>query len=119
MTGSNTRVSCRPLFKSLGIMTLPSQYILTLMRFLSQNIEMYATNGSKHELNTRNKLKLYVPNVNLSLQQKGVHYASIKIFSKLPKSIADLVLVKEHFIASLEKYLLKKTFYSVDGFLND
>jgi hypothetical protein len=30
-----------------------------------------------------------------------------------------LVLVKEHFIASLEKYLLKKTFYSVDEFLND
>ena len=119
MTGSNTRVSCRPLFKSLGIMTLPSQYILTLMRFLSQNIEMYVTNGSVHELNTRNKLKLYVPNVNLSLRQKGVHYASIKIFNKLPKSIADLVLVKGHFIASLEKYLLKKTFYSVDEFLND
>jgi hypothetical protein len=73
MTGSNTRVSCRLLFKSLGIMTLPSQYILTLMTFLSQNIEMYVTNGSVHELNTRNKIKLYIPNVNLSLRQKGVH----------------------------------------------
>jgi hypothetical protein len=54
------------------------------MRFVSQNIEMYVTNGSVHELNTRNKLKLYIPNVNLSLRQKGVHYASIKIFNKLP-----------------------------------
>jgi hypothetical protein len=89
------------------------------MRFLSQNIEMYVTNGSGHELNTRNKLKLHIPNVNLSLRQKDVHYASIKIFSKLSKSIADLVLVKGHFIASSEKYLLKKTFYSVDEFLND
>ena len=60
-----------------------------------------------------------MPNVNLSLCQKGVHYASIKIFNKLPKSIADLVYNNRRFIAYLEKYLLKKTFYSVDYFLND
>jgi hypothetical protein len=57
--------------------------------------------------------------VNLSLRQKGVHYASIKIFNKLPYSIADLDVVKEHYIAYLEKFLLKKTFYSVNEFLND
>jgi hypothetical protein len=113
MTGRNARASCRPLFKSLGILTLPSQYILSLMRFLSQNIETYVSNSSVHEFNTRNKSKLHMPNVNLSLSQKGVHYARIKIFNKLPKSIADLVLNNRRFIASLEKYLLKKTFYSV------
>jgi hypothetical protein len=52
-------------------------------------------------------------------RQDGVHCASIKIFNKLPKSTADLVLNNRHFIASLEKYLLKKTFYSVTDFLND
>ena len=119
MTGSNARASCRPLFKSLGILTLPSQYILSLMRFLSQNIEMYVSNSSVHEFNTRNKLKVLIPNVNLSLHQKGGHYASIKIFNKLSKSIADLLLNNRRFMASLEKYLLKKTFYSVDDFLND
>jgi hypothetical protein len=61
MTGSNARASCRPLFKSLGILTLPSQYILSLMRFVSQNIEMYVSNSSVHEFNTRNKLKLQYP----------------------------------------------------------
>jgi hypothetical protein len=42
------------LFKSLGILTLPSQYILSLMRFVSQNIEMFVSNSSVHVFNTRN-----------------------------------------------------------------
>jgi hypothetical protein len=89
------------------------------MRFLSQNIEMYVPNCSVHDFNTRNKLKLHTPTVNLTLRQKGVYYASIRVFSKLPKSIADLVFDRKYFILSLEKYVIKKTFYSVEDFLND
>jgi hypothetical protein len=63
MTGSNTRTSCKTLFSSIGILTLPSEYILSLMRFLSQNIEIYAFNSSVHEFNTRDKLKLLKPTV--------------------------------------------------------
>jgi hypothetical protein len=36
MTGSNSRTSCKPLFWSLEILTLPSQYILSLMKLLLQ-----------------------------------------------------------------------------------
>lgn len=69
---------------------------------------MYVPNCSVHDLNTRNKLKLHTPTVNLTLRQKGVYYASIRVFNKLPKSIADLVLDMKRFIVSLEKYLIKK-----------
>jgi CYTH domain-containing protein len=72
-----------------------------------------------HEFNTRNKLKLHKPIVNLTRCQKGAYYTSIKDFNKIPKFIADLVLDKTRFIVSLEKYLIKKSFYSVDEFLND
>jgi hypothetical protein len=40
MTGSTSRISCRTLFKKLEILTLISQYILSLMRFLSSNLEI-------------------------------------------------------------------------------
>jgi hypothetical protein len=46
MTGSNARTSCRPLFPKLGIMTSSSQYIFSLMRFLSHNVELYTFNST-------------------------------------------------------------------------
>jgi hypothetical protein len=49
MMGSNTRTSCKPSFRSLGILTQPLQYILSIMSFLSPNIEIYAFNSSVHE----------------------------------------------------------------------
>jgi hypothetical protein len=89
------------------------------MRFLSQNIEVYVFSSSVHEFNTRNKLKLHKPVVNLAIWQKGAYFTSIKVFNKLPKFITDLVLDKKSFIVWLEKYLIKKSFYSVEEFLND
>jgi hypothetical protein len=32
-TGSKSRIPCKPLFKALEILTLPSQYILSLMTY--------------------------------------------------------------------------------------
>jgi hypothetical protein len=67
------------------------------MIFLLQNIDIYVFNSSVHELNTRNKLKLHKPTINLTTCQKGAYYASIKVFNKLPKFIADLVLDENAF----------------------
>lgn len=87
MTGSKTRASCKSLYQSLGILTLTSQYILSLMKFILQNQERYIFNNEVHNINTRNKLKLHQPMSNLTLYQKGVYYMSIKIFNKLPDHI--------------------------------
>jgi hypothetical protein len=37
---SETRTSCKPLFKWLDILTLPSQYILSSMKVLSYNLHI-------------------------------------------------------------------------------
>jgi hypothetical protein len=58
MTGSESRTSCKPLFQSLEIITLPLQYILFLMQFLSHDLEIYIFNFAVHVINTRNKLQL-------------------------------------------------------------
>jgi hypothetical protein len=57
MTGSNSRTFCKPLFRSLEIITLTSQYILSLMKLLLQNMANYTCNFTVHGINTRNKLR--------------------------------------------------------------
>jgi hypothetical protein len=58
-----------------------------------------------------------VSQVNLSLYQKGVYYISIKVFIRLPNSIADLVQNKKKFIDKLKCVLMEQSFYSVNDFL--
>jgi len=119
MTGSRPKTSCKPLFQSLGILTITSQYILSLMKFLPQNQEKFTSNIKGHIINTRNKLKLHKPISNLTLYQRGVYYMSIRVFTKLPDCIAKLVENKKSFISTLRQYLVSKSFYSLEEFLND
>jgi len=119
MTGSRPRTSCKPLFQSLGILTVPSQYILSLMNFVLQNKERFTLNIKVHNLNTRNKLKLYKPISSLTLYQKGVYNMGIRIFNKLPEHITNLAGNKKIFITTLRQYLVSKSLYSLDEFLND
>jgi len=91
MTGSRPKTSCKPLFQSLKLLTITSQYILSLMKFLLQNQEKFASNIEVHNINMRNKSKLHKPISNLTLYQRGVYYMSIRSFNKLPDCIAKLV----------------------------
>jgi len=54
MTGSPTRVSCKPLFQKLGILT-NTQYILSFMMLLVNNLHYYTFKSSIHEINKRKK----------------------------------------------------------------
>jgi hypothetical protein len=89
-----------------------------LNEFLSYNLEMYTFNSSVHGINMRNKLQLHKPIANLTLYQKGVYYMTIKIFNELPEYIAELVGDKKRFISTLKKYLVDKSYYSLE-FFND
>jgi len=44
MTGSPPRATCRTLFCKLGILTMVAQYVLSLMRFLASNLELFTFN---------------------------------------------------------------------------
>ena len=57
MTRSTSRNSCRTLFWKLEILTLTSQYMPSLMSFVSSNLEFFTFNTSVHNINTRIKLK--------------------------------------------------------------
>jgi hypothetical protein len=57
-----------------------------------------------------------VPQVNLSLHQKGVYYMSVKVFKRAPNCKANLVQSKKKFIGKLNSVLLEGTFDSANNF---
>ena len=54
MVGAHPRTSCRKLFKKLEILTVPSDYIYSLMSFFIGNQENFQTNSSVHSISIRN-----------------------------------------------------------------
>jgi hypothetical protein len=105
MTGSQPRTSHRSLFKQAEIIPVSCQYIHSLINFITYNQEMFQTNPSIHDINTRNKHHLHRPNDNLSCFEKstGIFYDGIKFFNSLPPSVKILKNEKVKFQAALRK----------------
>jgi len=51
----------------MGILTMPSQYILSLMEILLNNLAYFSLNIEIRNKFTRNMKRLHVPEVNMSL----------------------------------------------------
>ena len=103
MTGSTIRTSYKRLFQELKILTLTSQYKLSLMRFLSFNLDIFPFNSSVHSINTRHRLKLHKPLANLKMYQWSTYCNCINIYNKLPDDLANLILNKKQFLSKLKK----------------
>jgi len=71
MTGLISRTPRQPLFHRSELLALCSQYVLSLNKFLSQNLELYTFNSTIHGFNTRNKLQLHQISTTLTIYQKG------------------------------------------------
>jgi len=110
--------SCRQPFKELNILPVPSQYILLVLLFLTNNKDQFMTNAQMHTITTRQTFDLYVPAANLTIYQKGVYYQGIKICNHLPKTIKDLSGDKNKFKLVLKRYLLHNSFYSLNEYFD-
>jgi hypothetical protein len=73
LTSIGRRDSCRQFFKQLQILILPSQYIFSLLLFVTKNREMFLSNSEIHDINTRNNSNLHLPSPNLALVQKVLY----------------------------------------------
>jgi len=69
------------LFKKLEILSLTSQYMLSLLLLLVQNKTFFSTKNENHNLDTRQRNNLYLPQANLTIYQKGDYYSGIEIFN--------------------------------------
>jgi IS1 family transposase len=100
-----SRTSCRNLFMSLEILSLPCEYLFTLMNFVVNNQEHFQANSAIHSVNTRKRDHLHRPTSNISCFQKSAYYAGIKIFNSLPSNLRSLMNKQTQFKTALKRYL--------------
>jgi hypothetical protein len=117
MAGAQPRAPCRSMFKQLETPPVAYLYILSLVDFIIDDQEIFRTNPSIYNINTKNEHHLDRPNANPSYFQKGTFYTGIKLFNNLPPSVTILKNDKAKFRAALSKYLHRHCFYCVDGLL--
>src|SRR5215510_15084503 len=82
--GYGYRESCSELFKELKILLLSSQYIFPILLFIVNNRDYFVKNSVYHNIYTRQRNNLHLPQVTLAMYQKEVYYSGIKIFNGLP-----------------------------------
>jgi hypothetical protein len=116
MTNSNKHDTCRPLFKQLRILPLPSQYIFSLLLFVVTNKELFLLNSQIHNIHTRHSDNLHLPQTGLTLVQKGVLFSGCKIYNHLPLHIKNISNKVPLFKSKLRNLLLQYVFYSVDEY---
>ena len=102
MMNADSGQSCRELFKTLNILPLYSQYILSLLLFVVKNLNMFQSNSTIHSFHTRHCSDLHHPQVNLTKVQKAVYYSGIRAYNCLPAGIKDLSNNFESFKSALK-----------------
>jgi len=60
MRGSTSRTSHIPLFRTLEILAMPSEYVLSLVSLFVDTLEYCTFNISIREINTRRRVQLYI-----------------------------------------------------------
>ena len=116
--GAKTNDSCREFFKLLRILPFYAQYIYSLLMFVVSNNHLFMVNADLYLTETRNSHNFHLPSTHLTVFQKGVHYAGIKVFNSLPTSIKSIASDTEVFKKTLKRFLMDNSFYSVDEFIN-
>jgi hypothetical protein len=102
--GRQNRESCRELFKELKILSLKSQYILSLALFIVNNEDNFMINFDQHSIHTRSCSNYYLPQAILTTYQKGVYYSGVKICNNLPNDIKKFSYNSKKFKIALRQF---------------
>lgn len=108
--------SCKPYFKKLHILTLPCIYIYDISTFVFKNKEKFQQFRDTHNINTRNKNKLYLPPSRIKMLNESPYYMAIKIYNNLPIEITSETNSSK-FHSRLKTFLLDRCFYSIQDYI--
>jgi hypothetical protein len=108
--------SCKQHFIEQNILTLPSMYILQVTLFVKNNMSLFPQYSHASYLRPRNKVAL--PDTKMKMISSGPFAMAIKIFNKIPIKFQDISNIRKLKI-ELKTYLSKKSYYSIQEFLND
>jgi hypothetical protein len=118
MLGLKKRDSCRDWFKEMKILPLCSQYIYSLMFYIINNIHLFVRNTEVHNINTRQKINLFLPSTSFTKVQKGAYYSGIKIYDHLPRELKQLSNDPKSFEPALKRFLHTNYFYTLNKYFN-
>ena len=90
--------------------------MLALLMFVVQNKNLFMTNNEIHNLDTRQRNNLYLPQANLTIYQNGAYYLGIKIFNNLPLEMKNIGDNKNKFKIALNKFLHTYLFYTIEEY---
>lgn len=105
--------SCKSYFKNLCILTLPSMYIHETAIFVRRNLSKFSQVSS-----LRRADKLHLVPSKTTLFQRSIFTMAPKVYNKLPKCVRSAENINI-FKKKLFLFLIDKTYYSVESFLND
>jgi len=86
--------SCQQPFRELNILPVPSQYIFSLLLFITKNKDQFMTNSQMHKITTWQTFDLYIPTANLTVYQKVVYYQRIKFTIFYQKLLKTYLVIK-------------------------
>lgn len=110
--------SCRDHFKNLGILTVPSLYILVVLNFLVKYIYDFETDYERRDReSTRRKNLRHKIQPTLNITKQCTLYQSVEIFNRLPHQIKELLYRPNLFKQKVKAFLLDKIFYSINDYL--
>jgi len=116
ITNKGKRDSCRYLYKQLQILTFTSQYIFSMLLFVTKYRDLFLSNSEIHDIDTHFNCNIYLPSTNLTLVQKGDFYSGSRIYSHLPTHIKDISKDFKQSKSTLKALLLEHTCYSLEEF---
>ena len=117
MYGLQSRETCRDAFSKNGILTCPSLYILETVSLVFKSISALPTNSDFHTYPTRrgDNLRLPLP-TNVTFKNSPLYIGS-KLYNNLPPNL-KITSSFNKFRTGVKSWLLVKSFYSVEEFLN-
>jgi hypothetical protein len=118
ITNFGLRDSCRCVFKELGILSLYSQYLYSLLIFVAKNRGVLKANTDFHSISTRHKNDLHLPSAQLEVFQRGVYFSGIKAYNHLPINIKELSYDVKRFKPALKTFFQINSFYSLEEYFN-
>lgn len=114
--GANSRDSCRPLFKSKQVLTLPSLFILETVCMIYKHKNTLPV--PDHSYNTRQSRDLNLPIPSSALVRNSIIYESRKLFNHLPIHLKSRPTLKI-FKSCVKKLLVERAYYEVGDYYTD
>uniref|UniRef100_A0A1B6G101 Uncharacterized protein n=1 Tax=Cuerna arida TaxID=1464854 RepID=A0A1B6G101_9HEMI len=112
ITGSGYRDHCRPLFTKTGILTIYSQYCLSTLISLKDDLPKFQLRGEIHNHATRHGRDIDLPRCRLKKTSNSYPMSAVKLYNMLPSHVKSLDSNKME--AMLRKIFVNKPLYSLD-----